>query len=290
MPENNHTTETRLARRDQVLDRLERCRELLNECKTLKDAVKLAALSEAAKAYAKRVGVSKEVIAEASALRVEAERKLGQILEKTPKAKAGRPEKINRLPRLPISETDEIDKPETLKAAGKAGRPEKINRLPRLPISETDEIDKPETLKAAGISKHVSVRAQKLAAIPEEEFKAKIDETKEAGKNITFSTFIEREAAHPVLEWIRRGITLRKQYDSIEWQDEELIEVKSSSPQLRTWLLSMSIAAVPESQSQLRVRPPEGSKWSQKGWSYFLQAYKREPNEAEWEPYQKGRL
>ena len=258
MPENNHTTETRLARRDQVLDRLERCRELLNECKTLKDAVKLAALSEAAKAYAKRVGVSKEVIAEASALRVEAERKLGQILEKTPKAKAG--------------------------------RPEKINRLPRLPISETDEIDKPETLKAAGIPKHVSVRAQKLAAIPEEEFKAKIDETKEAGKNITFSTFIEREAAHPVLEWIRRGITLRKQYDSIEWQDEELIEVKSSSPQLRTWLLSMSIAAVPESQSQLRVRPPEGSKWSQKGWSYFLQAYKREPNEAEWEPYQKGRL
>lgn len=66
--------------RDLVVIRLDHCTALLHEVRTIKDAQKVAALADAARAYAKRVNAGIAVTNHATAVRVKAERRLGEIL------------------------------------------------------------------------------------------------------------------------------------------------------------------------------------------------------------------
>lgn len=120
---------------DLVLAKIDKAKTYLTEAKTLQQVQEVIAVAEAAKVFAKRVNASIETINYAAEVRLRAERKLGEILAKTPKAPAGRPIKIG---------------------------------------SKLEPISKPPTLAAAGISKKISSRAQTLAAIPEEEFEEAI--------------------------------------------------------------------------------------------------------------------
>lgn len=68
------------AARDLVIVRMDRCTALLREARTIKDAQRVGALADAARVYAKRVNAGIDVTNSATALRVKAERKLGEIL------------------------------------------------------------------------------------------------------------------------------------------------------------------------------------------------------------------
>lgn len=138
---------------DTVLQKLDRCAVLLAECRTAQQAKRVADLSEAARVYAKRVGASRDVVNQAAEYKLRAERRLGEILATSEKARAGRP---------------------------KIGSGEE-------PISRGAP-----TLAQIEISKKLSSRAQKLAAVPVDVFEAKIAETKDDKKDLCFSTFADR--------------------------------------------------------------------------------------------------
>jgi hypothetical protein len=144
---------------DSVLAKLDRCVALLAECQTAEQAKKFADLCEAARIYAKRVGASREVVNRAAEYKLRAERKLGEFLAKSEKATG---------------------------TAG-LGRPKKGGSS-REPPKGTP------TLSEIGISKKVSSRAQKLAAVPVDVFEASIVQAKEASKELGFSTFADRAA------------------------------------------------------------------------------------------------
>jgi len=159
MAERQSPPEPATAEVDGVLARLTKCCALLAECRTAEDAKKVSALADAAQVYAQRVGASREVVNQAAEYKLRAERRLGEILAATEKAKAGRPK------------------------IGSDGEP----------ISRSAP-----TLADAGISKKLGSRAQKLAAVPPEVFEAKIAEAKEAKKEPGFTTFADRAAREPV--------------------------------------------------------------------------------------------
>ena len=145
---------------DAIVATLDRCAALLAQCKTADQVKRLADLSEAARVYAKRIGASREVVNRAAEYKLRAERRLGEILAKTEKAK------------------------------GAAGGGKKTG--PRGTLVEPR--DKTPKLDDVGISKKLSSRAQKLAAVPAEVFEAKIAEAKEATKELGFTTFADRAA------------------------------------------------------------------------------------------------
>ena len=144
---------------DTVLQKLDRCAVLLAECRTAEQAKRLADVSEAARVYAKRVGASREVVNQAAEYKLRAERRLGEILAITERAK--RPPGPGR---------------------GKVGSP----AVPTL--SDV------ATLSDMGLSKKVSSRAQKLAAVSADIFEAKIAQAKGSTKELGFSTFADRAA------------------------------------------------------------------------------------------------
>lgn len=77
--------------KDLVLVKLDRCRALLAECRTVKDARNLAALADAARVYAQRVGASLQVVNRAVEYKIRAQRRLGELLDGSPKHPGGRP-------------------------------------------------------------------------------------------------------------------------------------------------------------------------------------------------------
>lgn len=125
---------------DLVLAKIDKAKTYLTEAKTLQQVQEVIAVAEAAKVFAKRVNASIETINYAAEVRLRAERKLGEILAKTPKATGAK--------------------------GNPGGRGAKIVRSPNGTAQPT--------LAASGITKKISSRAQTLAAIPEEEFEEAI--------------------------------------------------------------------------------------------------------------------
>jgi hypothetical protein len=70
---------------DTVLARVDRAKTLLAEAKTISEANHVVALAEAARIYARRIDAGNDAINYASEIRLWAERKLGELLKKTPK-------------------------------------------------------------------------------------------------------------------------------------------------------------------------------------------------------------
>lgn len=116
------------ASRDSMLVKLELARDMVAQARTAQESKAALDIVVAAQVYAKRQELGAEIELEAHGVRVFAERKLGEVLIESPKAKAGRPPKESV---------------------------ENITDFPKAP-----------TLEDLGISKDLSTRAQKLAMLP----------------------------------------------------------------------------------------------------------------------------
>jgi N6-adenosine-specific RNA methylase IME4 len=143
---------------DQVIERLDRCRTLLAECRTVEEAKRIADISEAARVYAKRCGMSRDVVNEAAEYKLRAERRLGEIWKDSEKSK-GRPGP----------------------GRGKAGSP------------AAPAFSNVPTLAEVGISKKLASRSQKLADEPEEIFEAKIAEARDGNEGELTTELVLRE-------------------------------------------------------------------------------------------------
>jgi site-specific DNA-methyltransferase (adenine-specific)/modification methylase len=140
--------------RDSVLMRLGKCSVLLGQCHSAEEAKRIIALSEAAKVYAKRVGASREVVNQAAEYKLRAERRLGELLKETPKAKG-----------IQLNGRDAF--------GGTRVKP---------PRAEA-------TLADHGISKRLSCVSQRLAAIPAEVFEEMLATARSEGADITRAIF-----------------------------------------------------------------------------------------------------
>ncbi len=122
---------------DAVLAKIDKAKAYLAAIVSVEDVMEVMGMAEAAQAYAKRVGSTVETINYAAEIRLRAERKLGEILIQTPKAKGGGDMKSDH---------------RSQKRTG----------------------DSP-TLAESGISKKLSSQSQELANAPEDEFEAALE-------------------------------------------------------------------------------------------------------------------
>lgn len=116
---------------DGVIAKLNTALHALAEAKTLQDVKRISDLARAAEVYAKQQKLGDEAIGYAHSIKIEALRRLGEMLKDAPKAKGG----------LPYQE----------RSTGSLVAPV-------------------ETLAESGIDKKTSAIAQKLAALPAEQF------------------------------------------------------------------------------------------------------------------------
>jgi N6-adenosine-specific RNA methylase IME4 len=129
---------------DLILAKIDTATQMLSEIETVDDAIHAMAVADAVRAYAARNDHSRELVFKATEIQLWAKCKLGEILAKTPDAPSG-----------PIV----------------------------MSAHEDITIDKKPTpsLQELGIKRNLSSDSQKLAAIPEDKFKAAIEENRKAG-------------------------------------------------------------------------------------------------------------
>jgi hypothetical protein len=128
---------------------LSRARRSLVEAATIDEVKDIRDKAQLARAYAKKTGVAQEIIVEASAIKVEAERKLGQLLRKLPLAKAS----------AGNQHTGKFD--QSLDTTGSV------------------------RLSDLGITKSESSRAQRIAKLPEADFNRYVKDNAQAGREPT---------------------------------------------------------------------------------------------------------
>lgn len=121
---------------------------MLAEVHSIDDAKQLINLAEAARVYAKQVELGLEAQNHAGEIKVRAQRRAGEILDKMEMSSGGRP-------------------------------PEKTGNS-HVPVSE-----KPETLEQMGITKNQSSHWQTIAKLPAERFDEYIEKTKTEGGEVT---------------------------------------------------------------------------------------------------------
>lgn len=121
---------------DSVIVSMMRASTALAEAKTIQQTKKILDVAHAAEIYAKRQHLGEEAMDIALSIKVEALRKLGEMLQAAPKA------------------------------AGAKGLPGGGTRGSK----KEPRVDDPPTLKELGLTKKESAVAQKLAALPEKDF------------------------------------------------------------------------------------------------------------------------
>jgi hypothetical protein len=132
---------------DGALIQLDRAQLALAECKTAMEAKQISDIAEAARVYLERTNASVETVNRAAEIRTLAERQMGAFLKQMPKATG---------------------------AAGVG------------PIAVPDgNRNQPARLAEIGITKKQSSTAQKLAAIPAQEFHERIAVVKAGGESPT---------------------------------------------------------------------------------------------------------
>jgi N6-adenosine-specific RNA methylase IME4 len=137
---------------DNSLAKLDQATRMLAEVRTIDDAKDLIDLAEAARVYAKQVELGLEAQNHAAEIKLRAQRRAGEILDKMEKNKGGRP-------------TDTTD-----------------NLL--LPVIGSEQ-EEPPTLTELGITGKDAHVWQTLAKMPELDFEKFIGETTEEGKELT---------------------------------------------------------------------------------------------------------
>jgi N6-adenosine-specific RNA methylase IME4 len=134
---------------DGVLVRLNTALWALSQAKTLQEAKHIADVAEAARVYAKRSKLGKDVESHASEIILRAERLLGEMLIVAPKNKGANGSIVTGSRRVPVK-------------------------------------DQTPTLFDSGIDKKLSSRAQALAEIPEEVFESTLQSRKASGRLTRF--------------------------------------------------------------------------------------------------------
>lgn len=130
---------------DTALVKLDAAQRALTECKTVMEAKQIADVAEAARVYLERTNASVETVNRAAEIRTLAERQMGAFLKQMPKATGG----------------------DATRARSGA------------------TTEQPPRLRELGISKDQSATAQKLADIPEPEFRARLAVTKASSEQPT---------------------------------------------------------------------------------------------------------
>jgi N6-adenosine-specific RNA methylase IME4 len=115
---------------DLVVRNIDKARLALYEAKTMQEAKQIMDMAGAAEVYAKRQGLSQEAIDYAHSIKIEALRRLGEMLDQTPDAKSG----------------------------------------PKRQLGSRPEPNSVPTNAELGISKKTSSIAQKLASLPQKQF------------------------------------------------------------------------------------------------------------------------
>lgn len=144
---------------DLVLAKIDKAKNFLMQATNLMEVNHVIAIASAAQTYARQVKASTETMNQASAIRLRAERRLGELLKVTEKNKGAK--------------------------AGKTGTKGK------------PALDPTPTLAESGISKKLSSRAQELASVPEDEFEAaiSISDGKELNHNRVVKDIKEKRQA-----------------------------------------------------------------------------------------------
>lgn len=141
------------------------------EAKTLDEVKSLADKAEAVRAYAHQAK-NRQLEVDAAEIRIRAERRLGELLVDTDLSAGGRPSKTKVIDVPEPEETGSDDSPvfdkSSAGARGAAERP---------------------TLADLGVDKKLSARAQKLAAVPADDFEARLgnwrDRVTNEGERVT---------------------------------------------------------------------------------------------------------
>jgi len=137
--------------------------QMLAEADTIQKTKELKDLALTAADFAKRKGMGKEAIKYANSYALEAERKMGQLLEETERAKGGNPNLLTSNVTLPVE--------------------------PSLDGNTLSPSTRPLTLAEMGLTKRESAEAQSLAKLPQETF-----ETVKTGEKTRTKVF--KEARH----------------------------------------------------------------------------------------------
>lgn len=148
---------------DGVLVKLGTARQALAECKTAMEAKEIADVAEAARVYLERTNASVETVNRATEVRLMAERQMGAFLKEMPR---------NRGDMVVFKGRDSS-------GSHVASHPE--NKVP--------------TLSEMGIERHESSRAQKLADIPEPEFRERVAVAKASGGKLSTAKVLRLEPA-----------------------------------------------------------------------------------------------
>lgn len=157
------------------------------EAKTIQQSKAIADVAAAAEIYAKRQQLGQEAIDYAHSIKIEALRKVGEMLKETPKA------------------------------TGAAGIGKPASAVPN------EYRTQPETLAELGIDKKTSSIAQKLADLPEKDFAAVRDGHETIGKAIAKVAEKKQEKTVPIQAEPEPTIPL-KQYRVLEEKYQELVE------------------------------------------------------------------
>lgn len=174
-----------------ALVKYEAARKALAEAKSTDEVRKIRDTAEAMRAYA-RQAKDKQLEIDAAEIRIRAERRLGEMLA-AQRATAG----LNT------------------GTAGK-GRPKKGG------ANEEPPKDNRPTLAEAGIDKKLSSRAQKLAAVPEDEFEGELDEWRER---------VEKEKERVTTRLLSRGSKAKKKGGVVEYETERCPLCGQTMPQ-----------------------------------------------------------
>jgi len=155
--------------RDVAIQRLDAAAHALAECKAVMEAKQIADVAEAARVYLERTNASVDTVNRATEVRLLAERQMGEFLREMPK-----------------NEGTRGNIQEVVTGGTKSEPPEHV-----------------PTLAEIGISKKQSAQAQKLAAIPQEEFQERVAVAKAGngklslGKVINIARETRRAAPKP---------------------------------------------------------------------------------------------
>ncbi len=148
---------------DLALVQLDRAQHALAECKTAIEAKGIADAAEAARVYLERTNASVETVNRATEIRLLAERQMGEFLARMPKATGTKGQLVAR---------------------GVIGG-----------ADEEPPINAP-TLAEIGITKKQSATAQKLAAVPAEEFTARVAVAKAGGERLSTASVLSLPSRH----------------------------------------------------------------------------------------------
>jgi hypothetical protein len=144
----------------------------LAEARSIDDAKDIRDKAEAVRAYAKQ-SKNKKLELDAAEIRMRAERRLGELLAKTDKAPGAR-------------------------------EPKALRETPRQNAVATDDRVGPATLEELGISKDLSAKSQRLAAVPSEVFESKLGELRRK---------VEEEGERVTTDLLKIGADQQKQPD-----------------------------------------------------------------------------